>query len=46
MPDIKEYASTSPYLRAKFELMRDQRDDSIEVSAMMRTVGSGSASTQ
>ena len=35
--NIKEYASTDPYLRAKFELMRDQRDDSIEVSAMMRS---------
>ncbi len=35
--NIKEYTVTSPYLRAKFELMRDQHDDSIEVSAMMRT---------
>lgn len=35
--DIKEYASTTPYLRAKFELMRDEKDASIEVSAMMRT---------
>jgi ATP-dependent Lon protease len=35
--NIKDYASTAPYLRAKFELVRDQRDDSIEVSAMMRT---------
>ena len=35
--NIKEYAVTNPYLRAKFELMRDQRDDSIEVTAMMRT---------
>jgi ATP-dependent Lon protease len=35
--DIKEYASTTPYLRAKFELMRDEKDTSIEVTAMMRT---------
>ena len=35
--NIKGYASTNPYLRAKFELMRDGRDNSIEVSAMMRT---------
>jgi ATP-dependent Lon protease len=35
--NIKEYASTDPYLRAKFELMRDERDNSIEVSAMMRS---------
>jgi ATP-dependent Lon protease len=35
--NITEYASTAPYLRAKFELLRDERDDSIEVSAMMRT---------
>jgi len=34
---IKEYTVTEPYLRAKFELIRDQRDESIEVSAMMRT---------
>lgn len=35
--NVKEYPTTTPYLRAKFELLRDQRDDSIEVSAMMRT---------
>ena len=35
--NVKEYATTNPYLRAKFELLRDQKDDSIEVSAMMRT---------
>jgi ATP-dependent Lon protease len=35
--NVTEYASTAPYLRAKFELLRDERDDSIEVSAMMRT---------
>jgi ATP-dependent Lon protease len=35
--NVKEYATTSPYLRAKFELLRDQKDDSIEVSAMMRS---------
>jgi len=38
--NVKEYTVTSPYLRAKFELMRDERDDSIEVSAMMRTLQS------
>src|SRR6478736_218677 len=35
--NVKEYATTNPYLRAKFELLRDQKDDSIEVSAMMRS---------
>ena len=35
--NVKNYASTNPYLRAKFELLRDDRDSSIEVSAMMRT---------
>jgi ATP-dependent Lon protease len=34
---IKEYAAMTPYLRARFELLRDERDDSIEVTAMMRT---------
>src|SRR5262245_10458153 len=34
--NIKEYTTTSPYLCAKYELMRDQRDESIEVTAMMR----------
>ncbi len=34
---IKEYTSTAPYLRAKFGLIHEQRDESIEVSAMMRT---------
>ena len=38
--NIKEYASTDPYLRAKFELLRDARDNSIEVSAMMRSAQS------
>ena len=33
---IKEYTTTSPYLCAKYELIRDQRDESIEVTAMMR----------
>lgn len=34
--NIKEYTATAPYLIAKYELMRDQRDESIEVTAMMR----------
>ncbi len=34
--NIKEYTTTSPYLTAKYELMRDVRDESIEVTAMMR----------
>ena len=33
---LKEYPSTEPYLSAKFELLRDVPDDSIEVTAMMR----------
>jgi ATP-dependent Lon protease len=37
---VKSYASTEPYLRAKFELLRDERDNSIEVSAMMRSAQS------
>jgi len=34
--NIKEYTTTSPYLTAKFELLRDVRDESIEATAMMR----------
>ncbi len=37
---VKSYATTDPYLRAKFELLRDERDNSIEVSAMMRSAQS------
>lgn len=33
---LKEYTSTSPYLCAKFELLRDETESSIEVTAMMR----------
>jgi ATP-dependent Lon protease len=33
---FKEYPSTTPYLCAKFELLRDETEDSIEVTAMMR----------
>ncbi len=33
---LKEYPTTEPYLSAKFELLRDVPDDSIEVTAMMR----------
>jgi ATP-dependent Lon protease len=33
---FKEYTSTSPYLSAKFELLHDETEDSIEVTAMMR----------
>ncbi|HZL42928.1 MAG TPA: endopeptidase La [Verrucomicrobiae bacterium] len=33
---IKEYTSSVPYLSAKFELMKDQVEDSVELTAMMR----------
>jgi len=33
---LKEFTSTEPYLTAKFELLHDEPDDSIEVTAMMR----------
>jgi len=33
---IKEYTSTTPYLSAKFELMKDLIEDSVELTAMMR----------
>jgi ATP-dependent Lon protease len=33
---IKEYTGTDPYLCAKFELLRDETEDSIEVAAMLR----------
>ncbi len=33
---IKDYPSTAPYLSAKYELLQDEREDSIEVTAMMR----------
>jgi len=33
---IKEYEVKTPYLRAKFELCRDIRDDSVELAALTR----------
>ena len=33
---FKDYTTTTPYLCAKFELLRDETEDSIEVTAMMR----------
>jgi len=33
---IKEYVNHDPYLSAKFELMKDITDDSVELTAMMR----------
>src|SRR6266566_575671 len=33
---IKEYTTTEPYLCAKFELLKDVTEDSVELTAMMR----------
>ncbi len=33
---IKEYTGTDPYLSAKFELMKDLKEDTVELTAMMR----------
>src|SRR5436189_3411205 len=33
---IKEYVNTAPYLSAKFELIKDVTEDSVELTAMMR----------
>ncbi|MGD0614913.1 MAG: LON peptidase substrate-binding domain-containing protein, partial [Verrucomicrobiota bacterium] len=33
---IKEYTTTTPYLSAKFELIKDLTEDSVELTAMMR----------
>lgn len=33
---IKEYVNHDPYLSAKFDLMKDQTEDSVELTAMMR----------
>lgn len=33
---IKEYATTEPYLKARFELLHDVREDSVELAAMLR----------
>ncbi|MSU56666.1 MAG: endopeptidase La [Pedosphaera sp.] len=35
-----EYTTKLPYLTAKFQLLRDEREDSIEVTAMMRNAQS------
>jgi ATP-dependent Lon protease len=37
---IKEYAKTVPYLSAKFELLQDLKEDSVELTAMMRNAQS------
>ncbi len=33
---VKEYTASDPYLSAKFELMKDVTEDSVELTAMMR----------
>ena len=33
---VKQYTGSDPYLIAKFELMKDVKEDSLELSAMMR----------
>jgi ATP-dependent Lon protease len=33
---VKEYPKTDPYLSAKFELVKDLKEDSVELTAMMR----------
>ena len=38
--NIKEYAKTDPYLCAKFELLEDLKEDSVELTAMMRNAQS------
>ena len=37
---IKEYPRTVPYLAAKYELIRDVREDSVELTAMLRNAQS------
>ena len=37
---IKEYPKTVPYLSAKFELLHDLKEDSVELTAMMRNAQS------
>src|SRR2546425_906362 len=37
---IKEYTSTDPYLCAKFELLKDVKEDSVELTAMLRNAQS------
>src|SRR3974390_2353501 len=37
---LKEYPSTDPYVSGKFELLKDLREDSVELTAMMRNAQS------
>jgi ATP-dependent Lon protease len=37
---VKEYPKTEPYLSAKFELLKDLKEDSVELTAMMRNAQS------
>src|ERR1035437_5351590 len=37
---VKEYPKTDPYLSAKFELVKDMKEDSVELAAMMRNAQS------
>jgi ATP-dependent Lon protease len=37
---VKEYGKTEPYLGAKFELLQDLKEDSVELTAMMRNAQS------
>jgi ATP-dependent Lon protease len=37
---LTEFTNSTPYLTAKFELLRDESEDSIEVTAMMRNAQS------
>ncbi|HVV00312.1 MAG TPA: endopeptidase La, partial [Verrucomicrobiae bacterium] len=37
---LKEYPQTEPYLSAKFELLKDQTENSVELTAMMRNAQS------
>jgi ATP-dependent Lon protease len=37
---LKEYPKTDPYLSAKFELLKDLKEDSVELTAMMRNAQS------
>jgi len=37
---IREYTGTDPYLCAKFELVKDVTEDSVELTAMMRNAQS------
>ncbi len=37
---LKEYPSTEPYVSARFELLKDLKEDSVELTAMMRNAQS------